>query len=187
MHKIDVNDAERDNKAKNDTQTLLLPHYRRNEPSQVAFDKSVMDMIAVDGLPLCFVENIGFINLIRSLDSKLKVKSRFAYKEQIRCTVEKEVEPRLAKLLSEVEDGHCHFSLDIWSSRRREGILGVNTHFLNNNFDLVTRMIAFRQLKDSHTAANIQSSMKEVLRKYGKEYSQVVYSILQRYSVCNFN
>ena len=153
--------------------TISKSSYARNDQQQVRFDNHVLDMIAVDGLPFSFVENPGFINLVLSLDSKLKVKSRQAYMRQIRKAISSTVEPNIKREFSKVRPRFLHFSCDIWSSRRREGVLGVLAHFISDEWTLESRVVAIKHIYGSHTAENIKVSMEEVLNKYGLDYSKV--------------
>ncbi len=153
--------------------------YGRNEPQQKAFDKGVMDMMSVDGHPFNFVHSIGFQNLVMSMDPKLRIKSRQAYTKKMKTMVATEVVTKVRETLSLLVPRVCHYSCDIWSTRRWEGVLGVVAHFISDDWQLQSICIGIKQMMERHTSENIKEAMKEILNKYGVGYEQV------RMSLCN--
>ena len=105
--------------------------------AQKKFDADVRNMICIDGVPLSLVNSPGFVNLVLNLDPKLKVKTRKVYKRQIREFVKNVIIPSLLERLSTVNSKNLNFTLDIWSSRRRECLMGVMTHFITNEWRIL--------------------------------------------------
>jgi len=92
---------------------------------------------------------------------------------QIKMEVERNVVPALKDSFSNVEKRYMHFSNDLWSSRRREAISCVMTHFIDDSWKLNAKVVGFKTIQDRHSAVNIKSSFQEVLAEYDLDLSKV--------------
>lgn len=138
--------------------------YANDHPKQKEFDDNVLTMMSLDILPLNFVNGIGFKKCVKNLDPKISIKSRQGYVKRLQNIISLRVSPAIKSNLSKVEPRSCHFSLDIWSTRRREGVLGICAHYINANWEYKSCLIGFRILKERHTAEYIREEFMECLR-----------------------
>jgi len=138
--------------------------YTSNHPKQQRFDRTIVDLIAVDGRPANVVSGSGFQCLVLGLDRRITVKTRQAYTKQMIDIATKEIMPELKKCMASLPKRNCHFSCDIWSTRRREGVLGIIAHWISKDWKLQSRVIAFIKLVERHTASHINEKFLECLR-----------------------
>jgi len=64
--------------------------YSSNSPKQNEFDQCILEMYS-EGLPFNFVERKSFKKMVKILNSRIRVKSRQAYKRKLNLDVEKHV------------------------------------------------------------------------------------------------
>ncbi|GAU89203.1 hypothetical protein RvY_01781 [Ramazzottius varieornatus] len=57
--------------------------------------------------------------------------------------------------------------IDIWSSKRQRGYLGISVHFIDENFRFLNFLLAGPRFKGSHTAEAILNLTVEVIADYG--------------------
>jgi len=139
--------------------------YPRNHLKQVKFDEGVINMIALDGLPFNIVRGVGFRSLVADLDAKITVKNRSAYMKKINRIIKTRTKPTLREDLKKITKRSCHFSCDIWSTKRREGVLGVAAHFINSNWEIKKKTIAFKRMTDRHKVEYISEIFHETLKE----------------------
>ena len=68
-------------------------------------------------------------------------------------------------------------SIDLWSSRAIEPILGIKFHFFDNDFNMCVKTVAFRHFGERHSAANISAAFEEVLAEYNIQVSSFGYQV----------
>ena len=66
-----------------------------------------------------------------------------------------------------LEHNRVHATIDLWSSRSMEPILGVRFHCMDVNFCVKVKTVASRHFGDRHTACNIAAAFEEILMEYG--------------------
>jgi hypothetical protein len=70
----------------------------------------------------------------------------------------------LQRDLSEAE--FLSVTTDAWSSKNFIGFLGVTAHFINAEFQMVSRTIDISQIHGSHTGINICEALLSVFEKW---------------------
>ena len=50
--------------------------WRADDPKAIAISRLITEMIALDNLPISFVENVGFVRLLRHLAPRYTIPSR---------------------------------------------------------------------------------------------------------------
>ena len=101
--------------------------FAASDTREVDFDKHLIDMIATSGVPLDVVNNPSFVNLIKHLKPRITIKSRrqiMGDMAQDQYTIKKNIASSLRSVLKRM----IYFSCHIWSTRRREAILGGTFH-----------------------------------------------------------
>lgn len=144
-----------------------LEKYSRNHPIQKNFDNGILNMIGVDGLHYNFVNGFGFKTLIHNMDPRLTVKTRQTYVNRLNESIKNQIVPALKKNFKGLEARFCHFSCDIWTTRRREGVLGFMAHYINEDCDYRSSLVSFKAMKEQHSGENIRNTILECLREVG--------------------
>lgn len=60
-----------------------------------------------------------------------------------------------------------HFTVDLWSSPNKLGILGIVAHFIDSNGELVSCCIALREVHGKHSGENQARIVMNVVEEYG--------------------
>ena len=60
-----------------------------------------------------------------------------------------------------------HFTVDIWSSPNKLGILGIVAHFIDSEGELVSYCIALREVHGKHSGENQAHIVMNVVEDYG--------------------
>jgi hypothetical protein len=60
-----------------------------------------------------------------------------------------------------------HFTVDIWSSPNKLGILGIVAHFVDSNGELVSYCVALREVHGRHSGENQAHIVMNVVEDYG--------------------
>ena len=93
-----------------------------------------MEMIIRDIIPTHIVEKPGFRNLILLLEPKYTMVSRQCLQYTL---VPEKVQIVRQSIKDQLEDvKSCSVTLDIWSSRRMHGYLGITCHFVSSNWQI---------------------------------------------------
>lgn len=157
--------------------------YDKNDPKQKQFDTNIIYCFAGDGLPFDTVEKPCFLKLVSDLNSRITVSSRKTYMTRMEEMVTKEIIPKLTEEVKSVEKRFCHFSCDIWNSRKTEGIFCVLAHYINESFELKKKVILYEPLLEKHTGDYIRRVFLGSLKKFGINYDWV--SAFNSYSANN--
>jgi hypothetical protein len=60
-----------------------------------------------------------------------------------------------------------HFTVDIWSSPNKLGILGIVAQFIDNDGELLSHCIALREVQGKHSGENQARIVMSVAEEYG--------------------
>jgi len=148
-------------------QTRYDKYETKSHPKQKRFDQGIINMMAVDGVPFNFVNGLAFKALVQELDRKITVKSRSTYTTKLQNFAKSQVIPDLKKKLKSLDRRSCHFSCDVWTTKRRESVLGILCHYVSAEWTLCKVVIAFKRLTESHTAEYIHNTFLECIRELG--------------------
>uniref|UniRef100_A0A1X7VAT2 HAT C-terminal dimerisation domain-containing protein n=1 Tax=Amphimedon queenslandica TaxID=400682 RepID=A0A1X7VAT2_AMPQE len=116
-------------------------------------------MVVKDLRPSSIVESEGFKDLLEVLDPRYTIVSRQYLQYSL---IPKQVSETVAKIKLSLQDTRfCSVTLDIWSSRRMHAYLGVACHILIN-WEIVSYLLACRQIFGAHTGENILADFKDI-------------------------
>ncbi|CAG7727104.1 unnamed protein product, partial [Allacma fusca] len=113
--------------------------------------------------PLSIVEDKRFRNLVKGLDPKAEVFSRGTLVAKLMERKGK-FEDGLKQRIKFVKE-FCA-TTDIWSSRRRS-YLGVTLHWITNDLERKSCILALKRFKGSHTFDRIASMLHEIFKSFG--------------------
>ena len=109
--------------------------------------------------PSSIVESEGFKDLLEVLDPRYTIVSRQHLQYSL---IPKQVSETAAKIKLSLQDtSFCSVTLDIWSSRRMHAYLGVTCHILVN-WEIVSYLLACRQIFGAHTGENILADFEDI-------------------------
>jgi hypothetical protein len=143
--------------------------YDSKNGKQKRFDSNMLNLMAIDSVPLSIAQGVGFSQLVMDLDSQIVIRSRQTYTNHLAVTVKEEIQPKLRQFLTENSNlnGDVHFSCDIWTNRRRESILGMKYHIISRQWQLESKVLRMLPLNDRHFRSTIREKTEEVLTFYG--------------------
>ncbi|CAG7825511.1 unnamed protein product, partial [Allacma fusca] len=138
--------------------------YPRNHMLQKRFVRDILDCVAIDLLPLDFIERPTFIQLIRNLNQSIRLFSRRTIGRNLRKHF-LEFQSKFKKIAASVAAGSFHLILDMWTDKLKSSMIGFKSQFINSNWKLMINTIGFRHLPDSHTGRAIRNVLEEVMSK----------------------
>ncbi|XP_022910339.2 E3 SUMO-protein ligase ZBED1-like [Onthophagus taurus] len=120
-------------------------------------------MICIDSLPVSFVENRGFKNLLKFICPTYKTPT--AKTIQIRVDALYEIQKQ--SLIKELKDvPHIAITTDCWTSRATESYISLTCHYINQNWVQVSRNITTESMEDRHTALNLQNKINNIINEW---------------------
>ena len=60
----------------------------------------------------------------------------------------------------------CSITTDGWTSIQQYGYMSLTVHYINDNFQLISRTVSIENLTGSHTGEAIQVAIRELLKKW---------------------
>lgn len=142
-----------------------------NSPTLFRYDHAsssygLAEAISVDSLSFSFGENVGINDWInRDVQPAFKKIPRTSLKRNLIKSYKK----RKQNLIEYFSINNTHVSIcsDIWSDHNLiHSYMGLTCHYIDENFELNKKVLAFRVFDDSHTANNICKIIHTILEEY---------------------
>ncbi|KAK1156203.1 hypothetical protein AOXY_G26333 [Acipenser oxyrinchus oxyrinchus] len=151
---------------------MIVPSGTSHQSRQKSITEAVLRMIAEDMLPLNFVEGAGFRNFMTVVEPRYPRLSQRTVGLKLYDEVEKGIKPNLIKDLKSCifiggADGIIHTTLDLWSSRHGDHIIGVQLHYFDDEWNIRRPTVAFRHVSRKNTTAALARELEAVLLSYG--------------------
>ncbi|RXM94458.1 Myb-related protein B [Acipenser ruthenus] len=151
---------------------MIVPSGTSNQSRQKSITEAILRMIAEDMLPLSFVEGAGFRNFMTVVEPRYPRLSQRTVGLKLYDEVEKGIKPNLIKDLKSCifiggADGIIHTTLDLWSSRHGDHIIGVQLHYFDDEWNIRRPTVAFRHVSRKNTTAALARELEAVLLSYG--------------------
>lgn len=133
----------------------------------------VLKMICVDLQPLSVVEDDGFKGLIKCLDKRYQIPSRTTFRTKV---IPRAYEEAKMKLKSMIKDHRCSnngnnksisITTDGWTSKTNASFVTYTLHFINSQYEMVSHVLATREMRESHTAMNLRAHLTNILIEWG--------------------
>lgn len=134
-------------------------------------------MISIDGFPVRLLDGLGFKHLVQVLAPEIRVPSRRKVMKELAIRVKKLAVPSLLKSLRVLPPGSLHLSLDLWETNSKESILGIKVHFLDEDWNLVSNLLAYSKFDGRHTGVNIRDHVRKILEDRGIKEETMGYVI----------
>lgn len=128
----------------------------------------VADLITECMLPLRFTETHGFQKFMTLVDSRFRCPSRRTVSRQINSSLAGMQQRLRLNIQEAMAEGNnvIHATIDLWSSRNMEPIIGVRFHYFDTQFKLVVKTAAFRHFGERHSAENISMAFETIVAEY---------------------
>ncbi|KAK0384767.1 hypothetical protein NLU13_7245 [Sarocladium strictum] len=152
-----------------------LPKRPKNDYSEEGVINRVLLFLIENNLSFNSLGSDSFKALIRYLNPDIPIINRSKLKTSLNALFTTEL-TKLNQLLEANNKSYGSFSLtfDIWTSRNSYSFLGIIATFLDDDFNLHYRLIAFNTLTEAHTGTYIYSQFKEAIQPYsGIEVSNI--------------
>ena len=124
--------------------------------------KHIVEFVAKDMRPVALIEGIGFQNLVATLEPSYQIPSRKHIMKVLHSTYD-EVKACIKTELNGVES--VALTTDHSTSRAVDSFLGLTVHFITQEWELMTRVLQTREVRDRHTAANIANDLQTIVEE----------------------
>ncbi|XP_017488174.1 PREDICTED: zinc finger BED domain-containing protein 1-like, partial [Rhagoletis zephyria] len=112
----------------------IAPRYDQNSSRKKEIDRALALMVCQDYQPFSIVNDEGFRNFVRVLDTRYELPCKTTLKNKLLKSQYDEIKIQIKNELESV--AHIAITCDMWSSRANDGYLTVTSHFITNDFDL---------------------------------------------------
>ncbi|KAF2881124.1 hypothetical protein ILUMI_25035 [Ignelater luminosus] len=171
MHKTEFSELKKCANRKHDaSKTLELAssshQSTKSDMKQISlqeFDNSISEIVALEDLPFCFVESVGFVRLMKHLCPSCNLKSRQYFTSFICDKLYGKVSQKILELLKSFEK--LSFTSDIWSDNCSGiSLLSLTCHGITEEFErkmIVLKAEVFNESR--HTGKNIAYKLEDIL------------------------
>ena len=145
------------------TQTTLSLVSKTCSPSRAKeIDKLVADFVAEDLRPIATVDGSGFKRLLNFLEPSYSVPSR----THIMSLLRKKHVSLKQELLIEVASHNLALTTDIWTSRATEAYITITAHYIDDDWNLVSKVLCTEGMPERHTGVNIAERIRAAMRSW---------------------
>lgn len=125
--------------------SLSTPLTRLPKARQDEIDSAILNMVIVDMVPLCCVEKEGFQNVVQTLSPHYALPSR----KKLASTLDQFYSEERSRLVQFVRTHgkHLAYTTDLWKSAAKEYFISVAVHFIDDNWNLHSPLLATKHIK----------------------------------------
>lgn len=125
-------------------------------------------------LPFSTIQQPSFKNMINTIAGKdISIPSTTVFMNFLKAQYD-EMKSKLASLLDKQK--YLCVTADVWSSRA-QSYLGLTVHFINNDLERESFVLAFKQIQKRQTNDVLASEMHKVLQEYGITVSKITHIV----------
>ncbi|KAL2925252.1 putative AC transposase, partial [Bienertia sinuspersici] len=151
--------------------TLVCPDYLASSPipdfDQKVFCRMFAEAIMYHSYALSIVEHVKLREMLSYLQPKVRHVTRNTILRY--CLLEHErLKSFLRECLSELNSRVC-FTCDCWSACTSRGFLTLTAHFVDNNWNLKSRILNFRYFPPPHRGVDISLFVVGLIKEWGLE------------------
>ena len=133
--------------------------------NQSHFNDAIVEFVVQNDLPFRVVDSKYFHKLVSIANRSAIVRKRASLKQSLICMFNAKREQLVVEL--QKIDSKLSFTLDLWTSPNQISFLGITFHYISNDWNLVTKTIAFKEILDAHTGVNLAKSFNQIIQYYG--------------------
>ena len=138
-----------------------------------AITRAIAELVAQDLRPIAIVEGNGFRRMMAILEPQYRVPSR-KHVTKILHDIYAEVKSVVESELSMVAD--VALTCNFWTSRASDAYLEVTAHYITPTWELKSRSLQTREMKERHTAENVAAELNDVVEEWCFQESDVAIS-----------
>ena len=146
------------------SKTEKAAKFSRNDMRQRSLTKKLLYSIACDQLPLNIVESSSFRDLLLEAEPKFVIPARSTLRNTLLPAYARQMESAMKEEFQSLT--RVYLTLDLWTNRKMTSFFGTTIHFINQNWELKSRVLACDRFEDRHTAFNIASAYEELVDRY---------------------
>ena len=142
----------------------MIKKYEANNHHQVTITRNLLDYLVQDMRPMSTLDSPHFKRLLESLNPRYQLPSRkhattALLDEQFSITYE-----RVTNQLLNV----CTLSVtvDLWSNRQMKAYIGITGHYVSDNWQSKSVMLACKRVTGSHTSENIFKHYDDIMKDF---------------------
>lgn len=130
------------------------------EQKQEIIIQLVTKMICVDTLPISFIENKGFKDLLAYITPNYKIPCRKTISSRINALYESQKQKLIAKLTTAK---YISVTTDCWSSRANEAYITITCHYIGNDQKQYSYNLTTEPFAESHTSVYLKNILENIL------------------------
>ena len=132
----------------------------------------IAEFVARDLRPIATVNGAGFQQLMKFLEPGYKVPSRTHVTTTCIYTLIAE------EMRTTLSTSHIHVALntDLWTSKATEAYLTATFHFINDEWDIVNRVLLTCEMPERHTGEHIAERLRQAIT----ECDELLFATMQQ-------
>lgn len=141
--------------------------------------RKVGEMLAIDCQPISMVEDVGFKQVLKTLEPRYQCPSRRYFTETIIPKIYAGMKEEVLKLIHDgstasAERNYVSFTTDAWSSSVNDtALLSLTAHWINSKFKRTSAVLNAQCLTEAHTGEYIAAQILTMLEKWDITLEQV--------------
>ena len=134
--------------------------------------RKIGEMLAIDCQPISTVDDIGFRQVLKTLEPRYQCPSRKYFTETIIPKIYRGMKEEVLKLINHcntasVEGNYVSFTSDAWSSSVNDtSLLSLTAHWIDAQFKRTSAVLCAQCLTEAHTGEYIAAQILTMLEKW---------------------
>lgn len=124
-----------------------------------------------DMRPFSTTESKTFRAMITECEQRYKFPSRTTFSETVIPNMYKSVVTRVREEIGQAES--VAWTTDSWTSRATQSYVTITAHFVNQQFELCSRVLQTRDLPEAHTGENVGHLLQDAALEWGCKVSVI--------------
>ena len=125
---------------------------------------SICYFIAKDMQPYDTINDVGFCHMIATFQPRYTPPDRKTLATQYIFRMFDSEIARIQQQISQAE--YFAITTDLWTSRSKHAYIGINIHYVTNQFDLRNHLLATKEFSNSHIAENLTEILQRILSEW---------------------
>ncbi|XP_033634973.1 zinc finger BED domain-containing protein 4-like isoform X1 [Asterias rubens] len=158
--------------SKTDSFVIEEDQYEAGSTKAKELTKAVAYHLARDMKPIYTVMESGFVQMLKTFDSRYVLPSRKEFSTTIIPDMYKELCSTTVRPFTESAEAYA-MTTDLWMARNMTKFLGITFHAIDDDWDLKTYTIGNMECPPPHSADQIASSLKSILKEWNLTESRL--------------
>ncbi|XP_057689438.1 E3 SUMO-protein ligase ZBED1-like [Corythoichthys intestinalis] len=151
---------------------VVATPYERTTKRWLEITDAIAYHIVRDMAPIATVEQPGFKRLMHVTDKRYSIPSRKYFSK---TAIPKMYTTERERVLAELRDvQYFAATSDLWCSRTTEPYISLTVHFINDKWELCTRVLETAYFPDDHTSEMIAQALKQMISAWDLKLENLV-------------